>query len=214
MYASVRPPRASGLRPAARFPSVLDSARVRIAVSGTHSSGKTTLIEDFLAAHREYIHEPEPYVWLEELYGEPLPAEPRAADFFRQLEISVERLRGYERGACMIAERSPLDFIAYLLALQDLGRGDSAVLGEALALAADGLAHLDALVVLPLNEGDAMEVPEDEDPELREAMNDRLIELVEGGAFGPLARGPLRVAELQGTQHRRLAGLEQFLLDE
>ena len=33
---------------------------MRIAVAGTHASGKSTLIADFLATHPEYAHEPEP----------------------------------------------------------------------------------------------------------------------------------------------------------
>jgi AAA domain len=177
---------------------------LRIAVSGTHCSGKTTLIADFLAAHPEYIHEPEPYVWLDELY-----AEPGVADFYRQLEICVERLRGYEPGADMIAERSPLDFIAYMLALHDLGRGGHDILDAAVTLAESGLAHLDVLIVLPLNGG--TEAPPDEDPELREAMNERLMEIVDGDEFGLL--GTIQVGELHGTPQRRLAGLEQFLLD-
>lgn len=185
---------------------------MRIAVSGTHCSGKSTLIADFLAIHPEYVHEPEPHVWLDELYGEPASEEPGVADFYRQLEICVERLRNYGDGADMIAERSPLDFIAYILALHDLGRAGSArdVLDTAVALAANGLAHLDVLVVLPLN---GIEAPPDEDPELREAMNERLIEIVDGDEFGLLEKRPLQVAELHGTPQRRLAGLEQFLLD-
>ncbi|HEX7830976.1 MAG TPA: hypothetical protein VF787_15075, partial [Thermoanaerobaculia bacterium] len=62
---------------------------MRIAISGTHGSGKSTLIDDFLHAHRDYAHEPEPYEWLDE------PAEPDAESFYRQLELSVERLRRY-----------------------------------------------------------------------------------------------------------------------
>ena len=37
---------------------------MRIAVTGTHGSGKTTLIEDFLERHPRYEHEPEPYLAL------------------------------------------------------------------------------------------------------------------------------------------------------
>jgi hypothetical protein len=45
---------------------------MRIAVAGTHASGKSTLIADFLATHPEYAHEAEPYEWLDDpgLVGE------------------------------------------------------------------------------------------------------------------------------------------------
>src|SRR6476469_882502 len=76
--------------------------RVRIAVSGSHCSGKTTLVEDFLRRHAEYTHEPEPYEWLTEA-----SAELNAADVWQQLEISVERLSAHAPGSNVIAERAP-----------------------------------------------------------------------------------------------------------
>lgn len=145
-----------------------------IAVSGTHCSGKTTLIEDFLAAHPDYEYEPEPYEWLDE----DARAEPEAEDFYRQLEVSVERLQSHGRGAKVIAERSPLDFLAYLLALEDLRRSprDCERIASAVELVTEGLSHLDVLVIVPLD--GRIEAPESEDLELREAMNERLLELV------------------------------------
>ena len=59
---------------------------MRIAVSGTHCSGKSTLLQDFAAAHRDYESVPEPY----ELLDEP--------DFRRQLELSVETFCGFAPG--------------------------------------------------------------------------------------------------------------------
>jgi AAA domain len=176
---------------------------VRIAVSGTHCSGKTTLVEAFLAAHGHYLHEPEPYEWLDEL-----SAEPSAEDFYRQLELSVERLRGHAPGANVIAERSPLDFLAYLLAFPDLGRSgrDCELAAEAAELAASGIAHLDLLVVL---DGGGIDAPADEDPELREAMNDRLLDLVAADPYSFFTSGRPRVVEIAGTPQQRLASLER-----
>ncbi|HEX7152784.1 MAG TPA: AAA family ATPase [Thermoanaerobaculia bacterium] len=183
---------------------------MRIAVSGTHCSGKSTLIEDFLAAHGDYTHEPEPYVWLTELHGEELSAAPGPDDFYRQLEVSVERLAQYAPGARMLAERSPLDFIAYLLALDERHprHRASRLLEPAIELASRGLAHLDLLIVLPLNRRDAIDAPEDEDLELRQLMNDHLVELVTTDEYDLLGGGALRIAELHGNPQQRLAMLE------
>lgn len=153
---------------------------MRIAVAGTHCSGKSTLIADFLAAHPEFVHEPEPYEWTGD------------ADFYRQLEVSVERLRMHPPGARVIAERSPLDFVAYLRA-----QGERA--GEAMALAAEGMAHVDLLVVLPLD--GSIDCPADEDLELREAMNEELLELIDDAG--------VHVVELHGSREARLRALEQ-----
>ncbi|HJQ35906.1 MAG TPA: ATP-binding protein [Thermoanaerobaculia bacterium] len=172
---------------------------MRIAVSGAHGSGKSTLIEDFLRAHPDYAHEPEPYEWLAELYNEPMPAMPGAEDFYRQLEISVERLATYERGACVIVERSPIDFLAYIRALKD-----DDLETESLALVETGMRHVDLLVVLPID--DSLTVPDEEDPELREAMNDRLLELIPG------CSGDARAVEVAGTRQQRLSAVTDAML--
>lgn len=181
-------------------------------MSGTHCSGKSTLIEDFLALHRDYVHEPEPYEWLEP-YGEEFGDEPDAESFYRQLEISVDRLSTYAKGARVIAERSPLDFLAYLRAQNDLERvgRDCERMAAAVELAATGMQHLDLLVVLPLNDADGIEAPTEEDLELREAMNDRLLEMIATDPDSLLANGTLRVLEIQGTRGQRLAALERAL---
>lgn len=176
---------------------------MRIAVSGTHCSGKSTLIEDFIAVHRDYVYEPEPYEWLADLHGEPFAEVPDVGDFLRQLEMCVERLCGYERGARVIAERSPLDFLAYILALGE-ERIESAV-----ELAARGLEHVDLLVVLPLVDADGIDAPDSEDLDLREAMNDRLLEMVTADEFQLL--GNLRVIEIHGTRAIRLDALAQAM---
>jgi hypothetical protein len=184
---------------------------VRIAISGTHCSGKTTLVEDFLAVHPEFIHEPEPYEWLEDVYGEGMTDEPTADDFLRQLELSVERLRTYSDGAKVLAERSPADFLAYMLALGDLGRAryGSELIPSAVELAATGIAHLDLIVVLPLNLREGIAAPESEDLELREAANDRLLDLVNADEYGLFTGSSPRIVEIQGTRDERLRAMER-----
>jgi len=49
---------------------------MRIAVSGTHGVGKSTLIGAFLRRHPEVVHEPEPYTVLVEDLGDEFSAEP------------------------------------------------------------------------------------------------------------------------------------------
>jgi hypothetical protein len=185
---------------------------VRIVISGTHCSGKSTLVSDFLAAHRDYVHEPEPWEWLVEVYNERMSEEPDGAGFQRQLEVSVERLQTYRLGARVIAERCPLDFLAYILALDDLGRDRHALqlVEEAVELARLGMEHVDRLIVLPLNDADGIEVPESEDPELRDAMNDRLLDLIATNDYDLLGAS-LRVVEVQGGRTQRLAALERAI---
>jgi hypothetical protein len=192
---------------------VLDSPIVRIAISGAHCSGKSTLVADFVAGHSDYIHEPEPYEWLEDVLGEAAAEEPAAEDFYRQLELSVERLLSYGPGSRVIAERSPLDFVAYLLALTDLGRSgrDCELIAAAAESAAPGMANIDLLVVLPLNEKDGIVAPRSEDLELREAMNDRLLDLITTDPYSFFHGDRTRIVEVQGRRNERLRMLEQAL---
>lgn len=186
---------------------------MRVAISGTHCSGKSTLVEDFLGAHADYIHEPEPYEWLVEMYGEGFSEEPTAEDFHRQLELCVEHLKQYGSGARVIAERSPVDFLAYILALADLGRSgrDCELVASAAELAAAGLAHVDLLVVLPLNDADGIVAPASEDLELREAMNERLVELITADNYALFASGSPRIVEIAGDRGQRLRDLEEAI---
>jgi hypothetical protein len=66
---------------------------------------------------------------------------------------------------------------------------------------------VDLLVLLPLTENDKIELSEDEDLELREAMNLALLEL----ADDPGLVGEARVLELAGNRKHRLAQLERAI---
>jgi hypothetical protein len=170
---------------------------VRIVVSGTHASGKSTLVSD-LATALGYPQLRDPY----ELVDDDLdPA--GAASFVAQLEVAAERLVELPRGADVVAERGPVDLLAYLGALADLGRPSvSADLMSRLRVTtADAMSHVDLLVVVPLDAGDGITVPDDEDPDLREAMDARLLDLVDDDELvGPATR----VVEVAGAPGARL----------
>lgn len=186
---------------------------MRIAIAGTHGSGKSTLAEEFIAAHGEYAHEPEPYEWLVHVLAEEVSAEPDADDFYRQLEISVERLSAYPPGSRVVFERSPADFVAYLLALRELRRGNAEdILESATSLAARGMRHLDILVVLPLNDRDGIIAPESEDLDLRQAMNDHLLEILTTDEYDLLG-DTTSVIEASGTRGARLHAMEACIED-
>jgi hypothetical protein len=175
---------------------------MRIAISGTHASGKSTLISDFLAVHPEYAHEPEPFELLDDARDD-LDADA----FFHQLQISVQQLRSYSIDARVIAERCPVDFLAYLMALDELGRGGRSreLLHRAAPLTAAAMEHVDLLVILPLNPVDDITVPQSEDPELREVMNEFLLEI---SGDTELVSERSVVLELTGSRGRRLAALD------
>lgn len=176
---------------------------MRVAISGTHGSGKSTLISDFAMSHREWSVLPDPYEYIdasEEAAG--------AAAFGKQLAVTARWL-ARRAAEPQIAERSPLDFLAYLHALDALRRpGDAADLFELnFWVASRAMKNIDLLVLLPLHAGDGIEISPDEDLELREAMNDSLLEL----ADDPDLVGAVPVVEILGSRERRLVQLESAI---
>jgi AAA domain-containing protein len=186
---------------------------MRVAVSGTHCCGKSTLIDEFLLAHPDFIHEPEPYTVLLEDYGEVFAAEPSPDDFYRQLEFNVERLRLYKRGQRVIFERSPVDFLAYLLALNDVRRGEGTarLIERSLGMVMDAIQLLDLIVFLSLNDEDGRVMSDSEDPELRSAVNCRLVGIYNDDDFSLFTSRRPVVLEAMGSTAQRLRMLESAL---
>ncbi|MBN9194747.1 MAG: AAA family ATPase [Microbacterium sp.] len=172
---------------------------MRIVVSGTHASGKSTLIGDFAARHPDWRVLPDPFELVDEA-----PDRPDAGVFFRQVQIAAARLIEPGSGH-LIAERGPLDFLAYLDALDALGRPERSreLFRRGIPLTARATAHADLLVLLPLDATDPGG-PDDEDPELRAAMDAALLEL----ADDPDLVGDTEIVEITGDRDARLAQLE------
>ena len=165
---------------------------MRIVVSGTHASGKSTLIADFVARHPEFVVLPDPFELIAEEWDAPEPGM-----FAAQLRVAGDRLLE-DDGEQVIAERGPLDFVAYLRAL------GTEVPERLLDLAAQAMRRVDLLVVLPLSGRDLIQVGADEYPELREDMNDALLDIVDD----PDLVGSASLIELTGDPGTRLAALE------
>lgn len=175
-----------------------------VVISGTHASGKSTLISDFAERHPDFEVLPDPFELLDD--GD---VEPGTDSFSAQLQLAAARLTDPERGVARIAERGPLDFLAYLDALISLRRpgGSPTLFRNGLAATATAMAHVDLLVLLPLADADRIEVPADEDLELRAAMNDSLLELAED----PDLAGNASIVEITGSPTRRLRQLEDAI---
>jgi hypothetical protein len=182
---------------------------MRVAVSGTHCSGKSTLVEAFLLEHPEYVHEPEAYEVLSELHGESFSEEPSAEDFFRQLEYQVNRLRTYECDDLVILERSPADYVAYLQALIDLDResADLRLVGQSIQIAREAFGFLDLVVFLPIR-GIQIDVPEEEDRRLRSKVDEVLEGILVHADYGITLESETKIVEAVGALDQRLRILE------
>ena len=172
---------------------------MRIAVSGTHCVGKSTLIDEFLLAHGDYVHEPEAYTVMVEDLGEEFAAEPCVEDFLRQLDFSIDRLATHTLAEKVIYERCPLDFLAYIEALEP--KAIEPLLGPI----STALKNLDLLVFLPI-EPDVC--PDPEYPKLRRAVDRRLNAILLYDDFGIIN---VPVVEATGSTVQRLRIIQQAM---
>lgn len=182
---------------------------MRIAVSGTHCSGKSTLVEAFLRAHSDFVHEPEPYTVLVEELGEEFGAEPTGEEFLQQLEFNCERLGSYTPDSVVIFERCPADFLAYILALEERTRKSKhwSLVDWALGLARSAIRQLDLIAFLPLDDIE-IDVSEEEDQALRSAMDRQLAAILLDDKYSLFASATPRIIELTGSTTNRLRLLE------
>ena len=170
---------------------------MRIAVSGTHRTGKSTLIDEFLLSHPEFVHEPEPY---EEL-GEEFSAEPCVDDFLRQLEFNITRLKQHQRDERVIYERCPIDFVAYIECVSRTTSTDS-VLDEV----RESMQHLDLIVYLPID--NIIDAGDEEFPKLRKAVDRRLNAIYNEDDLGIISASELVIVEATGPVEKRLRAVE------
>jgi len=174
---------------------------VRIAVSGTHCTGKSTLIEEFLQAHPDFVHEPEPYTVLVEEFGEEFSGEPCLEDFYRQLQFNIDRLNQHSRDERVIYERCPIDFLAYIDVL------DSQAAQASVDLVSEAIRNLNLIVYVPLDP--TFDVPHDEYPKLRKSVDRRLSAIFREDEFGIISSCDVVVVEAMGSTKQRLRILEE-----
>jgi hypothetical protein len=168
---------------------------MRIGISGTHGTGKTTLGQALCAHVPGHVAADEPYYLLEE-EGYEFGIPPSPEDYRALLARSVRSLSSPLPSA-VVFDRTPLDYLAYLAATgADLP-------GEAGAVALrQAFASLDLLVITLITPETERVLPVAEMPGLRAAMNDALLELVYDDPLDAWGDNP--VLELSGPLEGRL----------
>jgi hypothetical protein len=169
---------------------------MRIGISGTHGTGKTTLAQALCAHVPGHVAADEPY-WLLEAEGYEFGFPPSAEDYRALLARSVRSLSSPPLLPAVVFDRTPLDYLAYLAATgADLpGQAGAAALGRAFA-------SLDLLVITLITPETERVLPAAEMPGLRARMNDALLELVYDDPLD--AWGDIPVLELNGPLDARL----------
>ncbi|SEU36886.1 AAA family ATPase [Stigmatella erecta] len=174
---------------------------MRIAVSGTHRSGKSTLIDELSGLLPTYVTVDEPYHQLEE-EGYAFASPPSVEDFQEQLERSIANLDEEPRD--VLFDRCPVDFIGYLLAHEDC---DAFELEAWLPRVRSALRKLDLIVLAGIERPDRIVRSASEDEEQRLAVDEKLKELL---LEDPYSLG-VEVLEVEGAPRARAKQVLQHI---
>src|SRR5215831_10579764 len=171
---------------------------MRIAVSGSHATGKSTLLVELTRLLHDVTAVEESYHLLTEqghAFGDP----PTIEDFELLFEHSIATLAAAHPEP-VIFDRSPADYLAYLAALRPrLARPDL------VRAAAAALATLDLVVYVPVERPDRVHAPEA--PRLRRRVDAVLRDMLVNQAWG----FAVPVVEVGGTLHQRTTQLAAHL---
>jgi GTPase SAR1 family protein len=138
---------------------------MRIAITGSHRVGKTSLIEKLHQSLPDYAFREEPYHELEDS-GYFFSENPSVEDYLMQLDHSIEQITSSEDN--IIFDRSPLDFLAYI---QATNKSDNLDFQSLYNKVKDASNEIDLLVFVPIENPDLINCPESELPELRKSVN-------------------------------------------
>lgn len=143
---------------------------MKIAITGTHKVGKTTLAEKLYENFSDYEYYLEPYFELEET-GYLFPEIPTPDDYLAQLEYSIKQVA--RSGNNAIFDRCPVDLFAYIQATDK-----SLNLRSIFSKVQNIMTELDLLIYIPIETPDIIGCAESELPELRYQVNDILCNLI------------------------------------
>lgn len=184
---------------------------MRVAVSGSHRVGKSTLIAAFLDRHPRYAHEPEAFevvgddVDLTE-GGVPTPEGLRAL-----LEYTASAVEAHAPGARVMFERSPVDYLAYAAASGSAWEANErrGFLATHTPIVRASVRSLDLVAYLPMMAAGA-DRRRGEDERFRRRVDLWLRRVLLDDAFELFAEKPSpRVVALPATRDRQLAELSR-----
>lgn len=192
---------------------------MRIAISGSHSLGKSTVVNDWVDQHPHFLREEEPYRVLG-LYG---PYEILFGDASTKLHNGIQmfynigRVNRYSNFTDeVIFDRAPIDYLAYSQYTADQGRTDidDDFVASLVPAARESLDHLDILAFVPKSDEWPVAMEEDGirpvDHAYRDAVDAIFKQIYRDGRFDifPGNNGP-HVIELWGPRTQRLEQLQE-----
>ena len=181
---------------------------MKVAVAGSHSTGKSTLIAGFVSRRPEYTYEAEAYEALEadvEIVSDGPTPEGLAA----LLEYTVSAVSRHPRGACVVFERSPVDYLAYAAASRRMWGPQEAAefLSTYVPAVRASVRDLDVIALVPLVRGGPIAGRPGEDERFRRRVDERLRRALVDDDFELFEGHTPMVVELAPSPERQLAQL-------
>ena len=196
---------------------------MRIAITGSHSLGKSTVVNDWVARRPGFVREEEPYRVLG-LHGPYTILFRDASTRLQngiQLYYSIGRVHRYGTQAHdVIFDRAPVDYLAYSQYTADSGRTDidDVFVASMVPAVRESLDHLDILAFVPKSDAWPVEMEADGirpvDHEYRDAVDAIFKQIYRQGRYGVM-QGERRphLVELVGSREQRLQQLQQAIDD-
>jgi hypothetical protein len=192
---------------------------MRIAISGTHSVGKSTFVNDFVAAHPHYTREEEPYRALCPWYDIKFGKEATRYHNGIQMLYNITRIKEYTSpDDCVIFDRSPVDYLPYSMYPAHYGQTDidEAFVESLIEPICQSLAFVDILVYMSINEKHLVEIEDDgirlTDADYRTEVDNYFKEIFIENRFDILPKkNPPQVIELWGSPEERVKKITALL---
>jgi predicted ATPase len=194
---------------------------MRIAISGSHSLGKSTVVNDWVAKHPGFTREEEPYrvLSLHGPYKILFRHESTKLHNGIQLYYNISRVHRYCASSDdVIFDRAPVDYIAYsqYTANQDSSDIDDAFVASMIPAVRESLDRLDILAFVPKSQEWPVEMQADGirpiDHEYRDEVDAIFKQIYREGRFGVMPQNnPPHFVELFGPRQQRLDQLQQAI---
>ncbi|KTC83801.1 AAA family ATPase [Legionella brunensis] len=192
---------------------------MRIAVSGTHSLGKSTFVWDFIKTHPHYRREEEPYRALRANYDIKFGKESTRFCNGIQLYYNISRVKQYHDSSCnVVFDRSPIDYIAYSLYTEYYHQTDlnMAFVESLIEPVRESLEFIDLLIFISINKKHLVDIENDGIRPIDEAYRAEVDAFFKQIYFDnryqimPLKNAP-HIIELWGSREERVKKISNLL---
>jgi hypothetical protein len=183
---------------------------MRVAVAGSHSTGKSTLIAAVIERRPQYFYEPEAYEAIADDIALTSSEGPTPEGLESLLQYSVATAARHAPGTFVVFERSPVDYLAYAAASRTWSpHSAGAFLRTYVPVVRAAVRSLDLIVLLPSHGGPIASRP-DEDERFRKRVDERLRQALIDDDYDLFEDASPSVVELSPFPERQLKDLIRF----